>query len=422
VAGGLAAAKIFGLPPVHWVIYLPILRNVHYSSYFGIAVAYTVALLAALGVDSLVKGRARSWQLAASGVILATALVLLRWNAGRNEVGLHPEGWYWIAAFRVIVIFAILGVAFAFVARRSRFAHLGAALVITVLMAEGITNSVYPRQQRWNVWSHPPRYVEILAERNTGNRVHPMPHFAANTEQVYRQPTLDSLTLNTSPRMYEFYRRYFSADIGNFLQSTQRLPPERILDIANIEYFAFSTPDDVNLQEARNRDYETLFVDDLVTLERRPTMPRYSLTSNYRVAETEQAALEALPALAAGGVVLEQQPTFASSPTSPASKVSLAHFSLNEVDLVVEAPAANILVCSESNMSGWTATVDGREVPILAANYAFRAIEVPAGSHAIRFHYRPPGLYLGLSVTVLGLMSCFWGLSRRAAIPTAAEL
>lgn len=420
VTGGLALAKIFGAPPVQWVIYVPLLRNIHYAAYFGIAVAYAVAILAALGVDVLVKGCARRWQVAASGAVLAAALVVLRIYAAHVGVHLRPEGWRWITDFRMLVLFAIIGVAFAFFATRSmRTARVATALVVAVLVTEGITNSVYPRQQRWNVWSHPPRYVEILTERHSGGRVLPMPNYPANTGEVFGHPTLDSLTLYTSPRMFEFYQRYFSANIGNFLRGTQRIPPERVLDIANIEYFAIPASDNTNLLETAGRGYETLFADEFVYLIRRPTTPRYRLTSDYRVATTKQSALEALATLPVGAVLLEEQPSFASSPASvPDGRLSVARFSLNEVEITVDSPRASILVCSESNMSGWTATVDGRPARILPANYAFRGVEVPAGPHTIRLCYRAPGLYAGLVVMAVGLMACFWGLRRRQATPS----
>lgn len=423
VAGGLALAKVFGVPPVQWVIYVPLLRNIHYAAYFGIAVAYAIAILAALGVNGLVQGRARKWQVAASGAVLATALVLLRVFAARAGVHLMPDGWRWIADFRVLVLFAILGIAFAFFAARSmRAARLATALVVAVLVTEGITNSVYPRQQRWDVWSHPPRYIEILTERNSGGRVLPMPNYPANTGQVFGHATIDSLTLYTSPRMFEFYQRYFSANIGNFLAGTRRIPPERILDVANIEYLGISAPDNTNLLEAASRGYETLYADEFVYLVRRPTPPRYWLTSDYRVATTKQAALEDLATLPVGAVLLEEQPSIASSPASAADgHLSVARFSLNEVEITVDSPSAAVLVCSESNMSGWTATVDGHPARILPANYAFRGVEVPSGSHTIRLRYRAPGLYTGLLVTAVGLMACLWGLRRRSAASREPE-
>jgi uncharacterized membrane protein YfhO len=57
------------------------------------------------------------------------------------------------------------------------------------------------------------------------------------------------------------------------------------------------------------------------------------------------------------------------------------------------------LYASESFADGWTARVNGRPAEILAANYAFRAVAIPAGRAEIEFRYRPPGLTAGLAVS-----------------------
>ena len=55
----------------------------------------------------------------------------------------------------------------------------------------------------------------------------------------------------------------------------------------------------------------------------------------------------------------------------------------------------------------WRATVDGREVALLRANVAFRAVAVPAGTHVVEMRYRPRALPLGLGLSaaavILGL-------------------
>jgi uncharacterized membrane protein YfhO len=57
-------------------------------------------------------------------------------------------------------------------------------------------------------------------------------------------------------------------------------------------------------------------------------------------------------------------------------------------------------------MSGWTARVDGEEVPILRADHCFRAVAVPAGTCVVDFRYRPPGLLAGCVVSALALLVC----------------
>ena len=52
---------------------------------------------------------------------------------------------------------------------------------------------------------------------------------------------------------------------------------------------------------------------------------------------------------------------------------------------------------------GWHAYVDGKEARILAANYAFWAVEVRDGKHRVEFRYRPWSFYAGLSVTCVAI-------------------
>ena len=48
------------------------------------------------------------------------------------------------------------------------------------------------------------------------------------------------------------------------------------------------------------------------------------------------------------------------------------------------------LVVSDVLLPGWTASVDGREVPMLRVDYAFRAVPLAAGEHEIVMRYRIP--------------------------------
>ena len=51
---------------------------------------------------------------------------------------------------------------------------------------------------------------------------------------------------------------------------------------------------------------------------------------------------------------------------------------------------------------GWRAYVDGKETPVVRANYVLRAIRVPAGEHTIDFHFRPATFYNSRKVAVAG--------------------
>jgi hypothetical protein len=70
------------------------------------------------------------------------------------------------------------------------------------------------------------------------------------------------------------------------------------------------------------------------------------------------------------------------------------------VRLDADLPWPGFVVLNEAYFSGWRAWVDGREVPILPANGAVRAVEVGEGKHVVEFRYTTPGLFAGLILSL----------------------
>lgn len=64
-------------------------------------------------------------------------------------------------------------------------------------------------------------------------------------------------------------------------------------------------------------------------------------------------------------------------------------------------PAYLLLV--DAWFPGWRAWVDGVEHPVWRADYAFRAVRVPAGRHEVEWRYRPASLTFGLAVSLVAL-------------------
>jgi hypothetical protein len=55
---------------------------------------------------------------------------------------------------------------------------------------------------------------------------------------------------------------------------------------------------------------------------------------------------------------------------------------------------------------GWTATIDGKEVPIAKVNYVLRALSVPAGNHTIEFRFEPASFTIGDQISlIVGIIS-----------------
>jgi hypothetical protein len=75
----------------------------------------------------------------------------------------------------------------------------------------------------------------------------------------------------------------------------------------------------------------------------------------------------------------------------------------NGVVLEATLPAPGYLVLCDRDAPEWEARVDGQPVPILRANAVFRAVSLPAGTHEVRFRYRPRLVYACAAVSAVAL-------------------
>jgi hypothetical protein len=88
------------------------------------------------------------------------------------------------------------------------------------------------------------------------------------------------------------------------------------------------------------------------------------------------------------------------------SKITDSAVSAHKIEASVESPAPTMVVISQSYHHLWNAFVDGRPVPLLRANYAFQAVEVPAGAHRVRLVYRDYNLVVGFCITLVSIIIC----------------
>lgn len=78
----------------------------------------------------------------------------------------------------------------------------------------------------------------------------------------------------------------------------------------------------------------------------------------------------------------------------------------NRVRVYAKSDCEGYLVLSDTWYPGWRVTVDGAPAPLHRANYALRAVRLPAGTHEVAFEYLPPSFLWGAGVSVFA----WWAL------------
>jgi hypothetical protein len=102
-------------------------------------------------------------------------------------------------------------------------------------------------------------------------------------------------------------------------------------------------------------------------------------------------------------VILEGGRPMDVQPEGQAS-VEITRYDTNALEITVDSLSEGYLVLSDPFYPGWRATVDGQPAPILRANYAFRAIAIPAGAHRVTMNFLPTSWLIGLGLTAVTLL------------------
>ncbi len=112
---------------------------------------------------------------------------------------------------------------------------------------------------------------------------------------------------------------------------------------------------------------------------------------------SEKVNLLAKPAIERRAGILPPQPL------ESGELVSFISYEPNRVELEARANYSRELILNEMFEKNWRATISGVPVSIEPANYAFRAVQVPAGTSRVVFEYKPRAFYIGAVATGVSL-------------------
>jgi len=156
-------------------------------------------------------------------------------------------------------------------------------------------------------------------------------------------------------------------------------------------------------------------------LYRRPfPTARATVVGSWTVVGSPQ---EALNAVARPGfeptrtAILEERPGIVSaSGVSAPGTASYRPLGPQAARIDVNAPGSSIVLVRNVWDRNWRATVDGKPVPVMPADYVDQGVPVPEGRHTILLAYDDPTIgygMLGSAIAVTGLLAWTWFAARR---------
>ena len=429
--------------PLHWTLYkvLPRFEELHRHYPDRILVVFYLGppILAGAAVSSLWRMRRRS---AFAG--LAAALPVLLALLARNGGVAIPNSTLWAA-----VAACLLAAACVLVPRRS-VQRLAAALLLPVvvvdLFAAGhdiVHNGPTTRgrlfyQVDLDDYFDPAGAAAFLRSRPEtepfrffGYDPALMPPNLGFYRYGFIDPTATALLLNNrgavfglqdlqgyNPIQLRRYVEYMKALNGHAQEYHEaNVHPagldSPLLDLLNARYIVVpaTSPGDRPDLLRLTREHPTVYADDLVrVLENREALPRaWIVHAAQRVPPDE-----ALRLLAAGTIdprataLLEDPaPELAPPVDATAERAIFTAYESDRLRLRTSAATPGLLMLGEVAYPAWRAYVDGERVPLLTANYLFRAVPIPAGEHRVELRFESTALRLGTAgslVAHLGLV------------------
>lgn len=232
---------------------------------------------------------------------------------------------------------------------------------------------------------HLKRYGELISTSKNGEIADPLPRSEADLASGFGE-----------------------SDLGN---NTYR---QKILNLLGVKFILHKINPTNDLETP---DYQTFAKDRFVLIwqkgpwqiyENKEALPRVFLASSYTVEDKKEEIIKKIfddKFNMRQTVILEENlwPKIKLENDTNAN-VSVINYNPNKVVLKTKADTNMLLFLSDNYFPGWHVRIDGGNGKIYRADYSFRAVAVPRGSHEVIFWYYPDSFDVGLKISLVTLL------------------
>lgn len=176
---------------------------------------------------------------------------------------------------------------------------------------------------------------------------------------------------------------------------------KKVLDTLGVKYILSRQED---LSDLPN-EYEIVFNEEgWKIIKNSNSAPRAFLTNSYKIAVSNSDFEKNFfdPNFnPAKSIVLNKRVNV--DPKKKSGKIISTNYGQNKIQFKIDSSHSTLLFLSDTWYPGWTALIDNKETEILRADFAFRAVVVPAGKHNITFLYQPPLFIIGVIISMVSI-------------------
>lgn len=414
--------KEYGLPIINWIGYLPLFNMCRYAIHTPHLAALTIALLAGMGVRTILFNK----NIFSKGLIYSLILLCI---VAVHLIVLRTSDTFPIALKASLFALGILTVFQALLFMKDKKIinkqSIGIILVV-VVFAELFSYIHRERPRRFDSFAKVP-YIEAL--KSSTQRIRSYGQFWAfypNTATGFGVDDLGYFFGLVPKRFVTFVNHLM---IKDHFKNDNRPPALRAipiqgkdhwLDLLNVKYIIAPATDRFskifNHFEDISKKFKTVYTNEVRVFERPNAFPRVFVVHRAVFQADEDKSLNLLNRMKTRlrrmvvinhPAISEIEESLKDTPVVDQSKASIIKYTPNEVLINAHLEHAGFLVLSDAFHPDWKVIVDGREERIFQTDYLLRSVFLEGGQHKVRFVFRPLSFYLGGIVSLVALLILF---------------
>ena len=240
-------------------------------------------------------------------------------------------------------------------------------------------------------------------------------NLGAQVETYYGYPSIQGYDPLYVGRYGEFIRSALSGEFLEGERSVVKLEKfgagtKRVLDVLGVTLI-FHPVADTNQSWAfpvwRDSRYIKVYGDNKFQLFKNTSaLPRAELFNRFELIHNDKQTLKRFYSNSFDfrkTIIVEENPNIVLNKEAK-GKSEIISYTPNKIIIKENTDSPALLFLSDNYYPGWEAFIDGSQTKIFRADYAFRAVVVPKGTHTVIFNYSPLSFKLGIVGAIIGLI------------------
>ncbi|MBF0384807.1 MAG: YfhO family protein [Candidatus Omnitrophica bacterium] len=399
--GLFAILKCFGVWPVNLIGYLPLFNKIYFSLHFHFIFAFSMAVLAGIGVNFLIESKGTRSSILLSTLLIAAIIIghltYYKFNAEISRAVIY--------AF-ILLILISLG-----------FFFIKSSKALSVILALLLVSELYylmPKEHapKYDAFAKVP-YMEFLKSQKDRTRAYGIQWtFFPNTATGYQVDDLGGYEGNFIERFVRYVHEFISPYHlpKNGIAAMRHWLPDYnspFLDLLNLKYIiAPNWVPDIGIGKP-------VYSNEVNIFERQTAFPRAFVVHRAVFEKSQEKTIQLMKENAGNlrnlaFVETENTPEFqaalSSSPEQDSSSAEITEYTPNRVKIKAQMENPGFLILSDTYYPGWKAKIDGKKTKVYPAYLMLRSVFVDKGTHEIEFYFLPFSFLLGVGIAFLTLI------------------